>query len=181
MWDDSRVAKRGGKVHVAVTRRHYKGTEYTTTLLRRSYREDGKVRNETVGNLSHLEDWMIDGLPAVDRAGVEAVGHPAGGAVDARAGVGAGGGQGGGAARCDGLAAGAPGADREDAGPPPPHAGRVRALRLVLELSGRPSLRAWGVGVLAGRQAREVADHLRAVLLAGGPAGIDRGASGEHC
>jgi len=65
MWDDSRVAKRGGKVHVAVTRRHYKGTEYTTTLLRRSYREDGKVRNETVGNLSHLEDWMIDGLRAM--------------------------------------------------------------------------------------------------------------------
>jgi hypothetical protein len=32
----------------------YKGTEYKTTLLRRSYREDGKVRNETVANLSHL-------------------------------------------------------------------------------------------------------------------------------
>src|SRR5450755_1717303 len=59
------MAKRGGKVHIAVTRRHYKGTEYTTTLLRRSYRQDGKVRNETVGNLSHLEDWMIDGLRAM--------------------------------------------------------------------------------------------------------------------
>jgi hypothetical protein len=47
---------------VAVTRRHYKGKEYTTTLLRRSYREGGRVRNETVGNLSHLEPWMIDGL-----------------------------------------------------------------------------------------------------------------------
>jgi hypothetical protein len=47
---------------VAVTRRHYKGTEYTTTLLRRSYREGGKVKNETVGNLSHLPDWVIDGL-----------------------------------------------------------------------------------------------------------------------
>jgi len=56
------VAKRGGKVHIAVTRRHYKGTEYTTTLLRRSYREGGKVKNETVGNLSHLEEWMVDGL-----------------------------------------------------------------------------------------------------------------------
>ncbi|MGB0092884.1 MAG: IS1634 family transposase [Solirubrobacteraceae bacterium] len=56
------MAKRGGRVHVAVTRRHYKGQEYTTTLLRRSYREGGKVRNETVGNLSHLEQWMIDGL-----------------------------------------------------------------------------------------------------------------------
>ena len=59
------MAKRGGKVHVAVTRRHYKGTEYKTTLLRRSYREGGKVKNETVGNLSHLEEWMIDGLRAM--------------------------------------------------------------------------------------------------------------------
>jgi hypothetical protein len=56
---------RGGKVHVAVTRRHYKGKEYTTTLLRRSYRENGKVKNETVGNLSHLDEWMIDGLGAM--------------------------------------------------------------------------------------------------------------------
>jgi hypothetical protein len=52
-------------VHVAVTRRHYKGKEYKTTLLRRCYREDGKVRNQTVGNLSHLEEWMIDGLRAM--------------------------------------------------------------------------------------------------------------------
>ncbi|MGH2835881.1 MAG: IS1634 family transposase, partial [Solirubrobacteraceae bacterium] len=52
-------------MHIAVTRRHYKGKEYTSTLLRRSYREDGKVRNETVGNLSHLDDWMIDGLRAM--------------------------------------------------------------------------------------------------------------------
>lgn len=34
-------------------------------LLRRSYREGDKVKNETVGNLSHLEDWMIDGLRAM--------------------------------------------------------------------------------------------------------------------
>jgi Transposase DDE domain len=33
--------------------------------LRRSYREGGKVKNETVGNLSHLEEWMIDGLRAM--------------------------------------------------------------------------------------------------------------------
>ncbi len=62
MWDHSLVPRRGGKVHIAETRRHYKGKEYKTTLLRRSYREGGKVRNETVGNLSHLEEWMIDGL-----------------------------------------------------------------------------------------------------------------------
>ena len=59
------MPKRGGKVHVATTRRHYKGTEYTTTLLRRSYREDGKVKNETLGNLSHLPDHVIDGLRAM--------------------------------------------------------------------------------------------------------------------
>jgi transposase len=29
-------------------------------LLRRSYREDGKVKNETLGNLSHLPDSVID-------------------------------------------------------------------------------------------------------------------------
>jgi hypothetical protein len=63
--DNPGVARRGGAVHIAVTRRHYKGTEYKTTLLRRSYREGGKVKNETVGNLSHLEDWMIDGLRAM--------------------------------------------------------------------------------------------------------------------
>jgi hypothetical protein len=54
------VATRGGKVHVAVTRRHYKGKVYETTLLRRSYREDGKVKSETVGNLSHLPAPTID-------------------------------------------------------------------------------------------------------------------------
>ena len=59
------MPKRGGRVHIAETCRHYKGKEYKTTLLRRSYREGGKVRNETVGNLSHLEAWMIDGLRAM--------------------------------------------------------------------------------------------------------------------
>jgi hypothetical protein len=65
VWDDLLMPRRGGRVHIADTRRHYKGKEYRTTLLRRSFREGGKVRNETVGNLSHLEDWMIDGLRAM--------------------------------------------------------------------------------------------------------------------
>jgi len=39
---------------VAVTRRHYKDKVYETTLLRRSYREGGKVKTETLANLSHL-------------------------------------------------------------------------------------------------------------------------------
>ncbi len=52
-------------MHVATTRRHYKGKVYESTLLRRSYRKDGKVRNETVGNLSHLAPHVIDGIRAM--------------------------------------------------------------------------------------------------------------------
>ena len=63
------VPKRGGKVHVATTRRHYKGQEYTTTLLRRSYREGGKVKNETLGNLSHLPGTRSTGCARCSPAG----------------------------------------------------------------------------------------------------------------
>jgi Transposase DDE domain len=45
---------------VVTTTRHYKDRTYQTHLLRRSYREDGKVKNETVGNLSHLPIEAID-------------------------------------------------------------------------------------------------------------------------
>jgi hypothetical protein len=41
-------------MHVATTRRQHKDKVYETHLLRRSYREDGKVKNETHANLSHL-------------------------------------------------------------------------------------------------------------------------------
>ena len=41
-------------MHVAVTRRQHKDKVYETYLLRRSYREGGKVKNETLANLSHL-------------------------------------------------------------------------------------------------------------------------------
>ena len=54
------MAERGGAVHVVTTRRRYKGRVYATHLLRRSYREDGRVKNETVGNLSHLPEPLID-------------------------------------------------------------------------------------------------------------------------
>lgn len=47
-------------MHVVTTRREYKGRTYETHLLRRSYREDGKVKNETVGNLSHLPAHVIE-------------------------------------------------------------------------------------------------------------------------
>jgi hypothetical protein len=47
-------------MHVTTTRRHYKGKVYEATLLRRSYREDGKVKNETLANLSHLPAETIE-------------------------------------------------------------------------------------------------------------------------
>jgi transposase len=49
-----------GTAHVVTTKRVYKDKVYCTHLLRRSYREDGKVKNETLGNLSHLPDALID-------------------------------------------------------------------------------------------------------------------------
>ena len=54
------MAKRGGAIHVVTTTRQYKSKVYRSHLLRRSYREDGKVKNETVGNLSHLPDHVVD-------------------------------------------------------------------------------------------------------------------------
>jgi len=54
------MASRDGAVHVATTRRVYKGKTYESHLLRRSYREGGKVLHETVGNLSHLPAETID-------------------------------------------------------------------------------------------------------------------------
>lgn len=54
------MASRGGAVHVVTTTRRYKGRVYTTHLLRRSFREGSRVRNETLGNLSHLPDAVVD-------------------------------------------------------------------------------------------------------------------------
>jgi len=54
------MPKRDGPVHVATTRRRYKGKEYKSYLLRRTYREDGKVKHETVGNISHLPEHIIE-------------------------------------------------------------------------------------------------------------------------
>ena len=51
---------RTGAVHVVTTTRVYKDRVYRTHLLRRSYREDDTVKNETLGNLSHLPEPLID-------------------------------------------------------------------------------------------------------------------------
>ena len=49
-----------GPFHVVTTRRQGKHREYVAHLLRRSYREGGKVKKETVANLSHLPEEVID-------------------------------------------------------------------------------------------------------------------------
>ena len=54
------MSERGGAAHVVTTRRTYKGRVYETHLLRRSYRDGDRVRNETLGNLSHLPAAVID-------------------------------------------------------------------------------------------------------------------------
>ncbi len=54
------MTSRTGSSHVVTTKRKYNGKVYCTHLLRRSYREDGQVKNETLGNLSHLPDTVID-------------------------------------------------------------------------------------------------------------------------
>lgn len=46
-------------VHVVTTTREYKGKVYHSHLLRRSYREDGKVKKETVANLTRLGDDIV--------------------------------------------------------------------------------------------------------------------------
>jgi hypothetical protein len=47
-------------MHVVTNRRQGKHREYVTHLLRRSYREGAKVKNETLANLSHLPDEVIE-------------------------------------------------------------------------------------------------------------------------
>lgn len=54
------MPSRKGAVHVATTRRVYNGKVYETHLLRRTYRDGGKVKHQTLGNLSHLPLDLID-------------------------------------------------------------------------------------------------------------------------
>ena len=51
---------RTGTAHVVTTTRKYKNRVYRTHLLRRSYREGGAVKNETLGNLSHLPESLVE-------------------------------------------------------------------------------------------------------------------------
>src|SRR4051795_9304558 len=54
------MPSRTGAVHVATTKRVYKGKTYVTHLLRRSLRTGKAVTHETLGNLSHLPDHLIE-------------------------------------------------------------------------------------------------------------------------
>ena len=47
-------------VHVAKITNTVKGVTYTSYYLRRSFRQDGKVKHETLGNLSDLPVHVID-------------------------------------------------------------------------------------------------------------------------
>src|SRR6266498_2702144 len=97
------MTRRAGAMHVETSRSHQvlkDGTErvYRRHLLRRSYRDGGKVRKETLANLSHLPDEAIEavrlalaGKTVIDAdAGVEVTrslphGHVAAVAAQARA------------------------------------------------------------------------------------------------
>jgi transposase len=52
-------------MHVTTTTRRVGDREYKATLLRRSFRQDGKVKKQTLANLSHLPDAAIDALRRV--------------------------------------------------------------------------------------------------------------------
>ena len=57
------MPKRGGSVHVATIKTKGAGDRvYTSYLLRRSYREGGRVRHENLGNLSHLPEPAIEAV-----------------------------------------------------------------------------------------------------------------------
>jgi len=64
------MASATGKVHVVrVTKtgyvdKHGRRRDYSSAYLRRTYREDGKVKNETVANLSALPGHVIDLIDA---------------------------------------------------------------------------------------------------------------------
>jgi transposase len=52
-------------MHVVTTERRSGDRTYHATLLRRSYRQDGKVKKETLANLSHLPAEAIDAVRRV--------------------------------------------------------------------------------------------------------------------
>ncbi len=64
------MIRNGGKVHVVRVRKtgyvdkQGRARDYSSAYLRRTYREDGTVKNETVANLSSLPDHVVDLIDA---------------------------------------------------------------------------------------------------------------------
>ncbi|WP_324715473.1 hypothetical protein U7230_08800 [Carboxydochorda subterranea] len=58
------MAKHQGGLYVAAIRHRYKDRVYVTHLLRRVYREEGRVKQETLANLSHLPAAAIEAVRA---------------------------------------------------------------------------------------------------------------------
>ena len=54
------MAPKQRKLRVETVRKTVKGTIYTSVLLRCSFRKDGKVKHETLGNLTHLPPDVVD-------------------------------------------------------------------------------------------------------------------------
>ena len=54
------MPSRTGRVHVATTERRYKNRVYRTHLLRRTFRVGAQVHHETLGNISHLPDELVE-------------------------------------------------------------------------------------------------------------------------
>ena len=70
LWQNYRVTRRTGAMHVETSRSHQvrkDGTvaSYERHLLRRSFRDGGKVRKETLANLSQLPPEAITAVRAV--------------------------------------------------------------------------------------------------------------------
>ena len=51
---------RTGAMHVVRVVSRQKGREYVSVLLRNSYREDGRVKKQTLANLSHLPEPLVE-------------------------------------------------------------------------------------------------------------------------
>jgi hypothetical protein len=64
------MTRNGGRVHVVRVRKtgyvdkQGRARDYSSAYLRRTYREDGTVKNETVANLSSLPDHVVDLIDA---------------------------------------------------------------------------------------------------------------------
>src|SRR5919201_4958919 len=55
-----RRARHSGAMHVVTNTIRRGDRVYTAQLLRRSYREGGKVKKQTLANLSHLPEELIE-------------------------------------------------------------------------------------------------------------------------